>query len=137
VEGDGERRRLDGGEPAAEGDAVVMATSGTSGTPKAVVLTRAAVEAAARTTAAACGADASSTWLACLPLHHIGGFGVVSRALLTGAGLVVQPGVQPAAVRTALDAGATHTSLVPAALSRVPVERFERVLLGGSRIPVD
>ncbi len=137
VEADGARRTLEGGEPSAEGDAVVMTTSGTSGSPKAVVLTRDAVEAAGRSTAAGCGADERSTWLACLPLHHIGGFGVVARALVTGARVIVQAGVDADAVRAALADGASHTSLVPAALDRVPVERFERVLLGGSRIPHD
>lgn len=137
VEGDGEQRSLDGGERATDGDALVMVTSGTSGSPKAVVLTRDAVDAAGRLTAAGCGADEHSVWLACLPLHHIGGFGVVARALVTGARPILQAGIDVDGVRAALAAGATHTSLVPAALDRVPVEAFERVLLGGSQIPPD
>jgi len=136
VEDDGERRALDGGRSTADGDALVMATSGTSGDPKAVVLTHEALAVAARITAAGARSDDGSTWLACLPLHHMGGFGVVSRAVLTGAGLVVQPGVDPDAIDAVRDV-VTHTSLVPAALDRVEVSSFEAVLLGGSAIPAD
>ncbi len=136
VEDDGERRSLAGGRPAEPGDALVMATSGTSGDPKGVVLTHRALAAAAHTTAEGAGADASSTWLACLPLHHIGGFGVVSRALLTGAGLMVQPRVDPQAI-AAVAHQVTHTSLVAAVLDRVDTSAFDAVLLGGSAVPAD
>jgi O-succinylbenzoic acid--CoA ligase len=136
VEGSGERRTLDGGLPAESGDALVMATSGTSGSPKGVVLTHIALEAAARITSAGARADSSSTWLACLPLHHIGGFGVLSRALLTGSGLVVQPGIGPSAIAS-VAADVTHTSLVPAVLDRVDPAAFEAILLGGSAIPAE
>ena len=44
------------------------------------------------------GVDADSTWLACLPLHHIGGFSVITRALLCGTGLVVHPSFDAADV---------------------------------------
>ena len=55
-----------------------MATSGTSGQPKGVVLTHDAVAASARATSMALGVDpARHTWLACLPLAHIGGLSVV------------------------------------------------------------
>lgn len=136
IEGDGERRSLDGGRPTEPGDALVMATSGTSGDPKGVVLTHDALGEAARITAEGAGADGASTWLACLPLHHIGGFGVVSRALLTGAGLIVQPRVDPASIAAVADR-ATHASLVAAVLDRVDVSAFDAVLLGGSAVPPD
>ncbi|MGH9113016.1 MAG: AMP-binding protein, partial [Acidimicrobiales bacterium] len=71
-------------EPVADGDALVVATSGTSGDPKAVVLTHDAVAASARATTARLGIDpAADRWLACLPLAHVGGLAVVTRALLT------------------------------------------------------
>src|SRR5690606_40693836 len=56
------------------GDALVVATSGTTGEPKGVVLTMAAVEASARATSARLGVDPTRhRWLACLPLAHVGG----------------------------------------------------------------
>jgi len=65
VSSDGEQHALAGGMGVEEGDALVMATSGTSGQPKGVVLTHAAVEASARATTARLGVDpARHTWLA-------------------------------------------------------------------------
>lgn len=136
VEADGERRALDGRE-ADDGDAVVIATSGTTGVPKGVVLTHDAISAAAFASTTYLGVDADATWLACLPLHHIGGFSVVARALLCGTGLVVHPAFDAAAVDAAAREGATHVSLVPTALRRVDPTGFRRILLGGSAIPDD
>src|SRR5690606_35087952 len=81
--------------------------------------------------------DPAARWLACLPLSHVGGLSVVTRALLTGVGLEVHPGFDAAAVAAARDAGATHTSLVPTALARIDPAGWRTILLGGSAIPVD
>jgi O-succinylbenzoic acid--CoA ligase len=62
---------------------------------------------------------------------------VVSRALVTGAGLEVLPGFDAAAVTDAARRGATHTSLVPTALRRIDPSIFRVILLGGSAIPSD
>ena len=43
VEADGEIRSLDGGQPVEDGDALVIATSGTTGDPKAAVHTHASI----------------------------------------------------------------------------------------------
>ncbi|HKY17187.1 MAG TPA: AMP-binding protein [Microthrixaceae bacterium] len=134
---DGNEVPLDGGRPVEDGDALVITTSGTSGVPRAVVLTHDAVRAAAFTTATRVGLDPGTRWLACLPLHHIGGFGVVSRALVTKSELEVHPGFDPDAVDDAARRGATHVSLVPTSLSRVDTQRFRTILLGGSAIPED
>ncbi|MBA3509172.1 MAG: AMP-binding protein, partial [Thermoleophilaceae bacterium] len=72
-------------EPVADGDALVIATSGTSGTSKAVVLTHDALGAAARAVSRSMEIDPKTDrWLACLPLAHVGGLAVVARALVTG-----------------------------------------------------
>lgn len=136
IEADGERRDLDG-RPTEDGDAVVMPTSGTTGTPKGVVLTHDALRFAAYASTTYLGVDADSTWLACLPLHHIGGFSVISRALLCDTGLVVHPAFDAADVELAALAGATHVSLVPTTLRRIDATLFRRILLGGSAIPTD
>jgi O-succinylbenzoic acid--CoA ligase len=135
VDGPDGVRHLDGGRPTQAGDALVILSSGTSGRPNAVVLTHDALEASAYMTATSLGVDPDARWLACLPLHHIGGFGVISRALVTHAGLEVHPGFDADAVADAARRGATHTSLVPTALSRIDPSIFRVILLGGSAIP--
>lgn len=138
VEADGERRSLDGGRPVESGDALVIATSGTTGLPKGVVLTHDAVEASARATSAAIDANPRvDRWLACLPLAHIGGLSVVTRALHTGTPLEVHPTFDPAAVLEAADRGVTLVSLVTRALAQVPAERFHTIVIGGAAPPPD
>ena len=87
-------------EPVADGDALVVATSGTTGEPKAAILTHEAVTASALATSARLGVDpATDRWLACLPLAHVGGLAVVTRALATGTPLTVHDGFDAGAVR--------------------------------------
>ena len=135
IDTDGERT-LDG-DPVEPGDALVMPTSGSTGTPKGVVHTMAALEASARAGNARLGVDATDHWLACLPLAHIGGFTVITKALTAGTRLTVLPGFDAAEVATQARAGATLVSLVPTTLARIDPALFRVVLLGGSRPPVD
>jgi O-succinylbenzoic acid--CoA ligase len=124
------------GRPVEPGDALVMATSGTTGTPKGVVLTHAAIEASSAASSARLGVDPQRhRWLACLPVAHIGGLSVVLRGLHTGTPLVVHPAFDAGAVQAAAAAGVTHTSLVPTALARLDPGRFERILVGGAAPP--
>ncbi|MPY94109.1 MAG: AMP-binding protein [Acidimicrobiia bacterium] len=130
----GEARRR--GRPVEAGDALVVATSGTTGEPKAAVLTHTAVAASAAATSARLGIDpARHRWLACLPVAHIGGLAVVARALVTGTPLEVHPGFEARAVEAAARAGCTHVSLVVTALARLDPSVFERIVLGGSAMP--
>jgi O-succinylbenzoic acid--CoA ligase len=124
--------------PVDDGDALVVATSGTDGAPKAVVLTHGAVQASAEATSARLGIDpASDRWLACLPLNHVGGLSVVTRALHTGTPLTVHDRFDAAAVEAAAGAGCTRTSLVPAALARIDPSPWRTVLVGGQAAPPD
>jgi O-succinylbenzoic acid--CoA ligase len=125
-------------EPVEEGDALVVATSGTSGEPKLAVLTHDAVEASARATSARLGVDPSTDrWLACLPLAHVGGLSVVTRALVTGTACTVHEHFDADAVEAAARAGCTLTSLVPAALARIDARLFRAILVGGQAVPAD
>lgn len=128
---------LRGSRPLAQGDALVMTTSGTTGAPKGVVITHSAVEYSAFATATSLCIDPGTHWLACLPLSHVGGMSVITRALHTGAELTVQPRFDPDLLTTALLGGATHVSLVHTALRRIDPAPWRRILLGGSAVPPD
>jgi O-succinylbenzoic acid--CoA ligase len=133
LDADGEHP-LTGGRPVEPGDALVVTTSGTTGVPKAVVLTHAAVAASAEASSRRLGVTGDDHWLACLPLAHVGGLSVVTRALHTGSRLTVLPGFDAEAV---MSVGATLVSLVPTTLRRVDASRFRCILLGGARPPAD
>ncbi|MFZ4516751.1 MAG: class I adenylate-forming enzyme family protein [Microthrixaceae bacterium] len=126
-----------GGIPVEPGDALVVTTSGTTGEPKGAVLTHAAVEYAAFASATALGVATDVCWLACLPLSHVGGLSVVTRALHTGVGLEVVPRAEPTVIDRAARDGATHVSLVPTVLRRIDPAPWRTILLGGSAVPED
>ena len=133
----GGRTALSGARPVEPGDALVMATSGTTGNPKGVVLTHAAVEASARATSARLQVDPDRhRWLACLPLNHVGGLSVLTRSICTGTACTVLPGFDEEAVRRASGPDVL-VSLVATALQRTPAGLFRTVVLGGSTPPAD
>lgn len=126
----------DDGVPVLDGDALVVATSGTTGEPKGVVLTHDAVNASATATNARLGIDpGSDRWLATLPLAHIGGLSVVTRALASGTPFTVVDRFDPEIVNAARSTGHTRTSLVVTALQRVEAEGWRTILVGGSALP--
>lgn len=124
-----------GGEAAAPGDALVVATSGSSGEPKAVIHTHASVLASATATSARLCVTEEDAWLACLPISHIGGLSVVTRAMLTGTRLLVRPKFTVEGFDEAARDGATLVSLVNTALARVDAVKYRKILLGGSSAP--
>ena len=121
-----EAMRID--EPVDDDDALVVATSGTTGEPKGAVLTHAAVRASASATSARLGVDpATDRWLSVLPLAHVGGLSVVTRALLTETPLTFDPD----------DGAATLVSMVATQVRRSDVSRFRWVVVGGATPPSD
>jgi O-succinylbenzoic acid--CoA ligase len=103
-------------DPAAPGVAIL--TSGTTGRPKAVVLSQAALAASAAAWSAAL--PAATGWLLCLGLAHVAGLGVVWRAIGAGVPLDVVPAFEAEAVLDALRRGsASHLSLVPTQLAQL------------------
>ena len=117
------------------GEALVIATSGSTGEPKGVVHTHDTLRASAMASAEALGLTGNEHWLACLPVSHIGGFSVITRAEHTGASLTLHEVFDAPRVEDAARKGCTHVSLVPTTLRRVDASLFVHILLGGQAAP--
>ena len=124
------------GDKVSDGDAVVIATSGTTGVPKGVVLTHQAIEASAQATSSRLGITSDDCWFACLPPSHIGGLSVVLRSLVMGTRLLTAPSFSVEAYNTAASEGATIVSLVSTAMQQVDTSLFRTIVLGGAKAPV-
>ncbi|MGI9062497.1 MAG: o-succinylbenzoate--CoA ligase [Pseudonocardiaceae bacterium] len=121
---------------------VVVTTSGSSGEPKRVLLTAAALRASATATYERLGGAGS--WLLALPAHHVAGIQVLVRSALAGTApgvLDLRGGFDPAAfaaATAALPGTRRYTSLVPTQLLRLldvcpgALTAFDAVLLGGA-----
>ena len=122
----------------AEGTAVVVATSGSTGAPKGVELSGAALKYSARASLARIGARPGERWLCCLPGTHIAGIQVLVRSLVSGADPVLAEHADP---ETVAACGCAHVSLVPTQLQRLLdvdislFSGFSSVLLGGAAAP--
>ncbi|MCP2342638.1 AMP-binding protein [Actinomadura rupiterrae] len=128
-----------GGQPVHPDTAVLIATSGTTGTPKFVELPTRALTASATATRHRIGADTTDRWLCCLPTSHIAGIQVLVRALLTGTPPHIHPRFDPHRIATT---DATLISLVPTQLRRLldtgaDLTRYRAILLGGAAAPPD
>ncbi len=125
------------------GPAVAVMTSGTTGRPRAALLSHAALAASAAAWGAAL--PPATGWLLCLGLAHVAGLGVAWRALGGGVPLHVLPVFDTARVLAILrgEDAPSHVSLVPAQLGRLLDEAggapapagLRAVLLGGASIP--
>ena len=123
--------------------AVIVLTSGTTGRPKAAVLSTAAMVASAEAWLAVL--PPATGWLLAVGIGHVAGLGIVWRAALTGVPLVVLPRATPRDIVEALrgDPAPSHVSLVPTTLARLldevadtpPPATLRAVLLGGGTIP--
>lgn len=128
----------------ATGGALLLFTSGTSGRPKAALLSLANLRASARSSIELLGREDRDRWLCCMPLFHIGGLSILVRSVLAGTSVVLHRSFDAEAVSEALDRDRiTRVSWVAAMLARVLDLRGERrapsslelVLLGGGPAP--
>ena len=119
--------------------AVVMFTSGTTGTPKGVRLTVGNLVWSAVASAFRLGVAPTDRWLCCLPMYHMGGLAPTLRCALYGTTLALQEGFDADRTREVIaEHGVTGVSLVPTQLRRLlnagwePPGGFGTVLLGGA-----
>lgn len=132
--------------PLPDQPALVIATSGSEGDPKGVVLSHGNLAAAAAASSQRLPLGPGDTWLACLPLHHVGGQSILTRCAQAGATARVLDAFSVEAVADALAGGShsptapiTHLSLVPAMLDRllaagVAPGPLRHVLIGGAAL---
>ncbi|MBK6848481.1 MAG: polyprenyl synthetase family protein [Proteobacteria bacterium] len=123
---------------------VVIFTSGTTGQPRQVELTTSQLLFNAFGSAIRLGHDLHDRWLACLPLHHIGGLSILTRCAWLGSCVVLEPRFEAERVAQLLDTGTvTVASLVPTMLARVLDARaavpfpgtLRAILVGGAALP--
>ena len=123
-----------------ERPATVVFTSGSSGTPKAAVLSLGNFLWNASGANAVMPLSAGDRWLLSLPLFHVGGLSIVFRTLLAGAKMVLPRGKELAeALRKQR---ITHVSLVPTQLQRLlgtpegvdVLRSLKLILIGGAGI---
>jgi O-succinylbenzoic acid--CoA ligase len=119
--------------------AALMFTSGTSGAPKAVMLTHGNLRASAEASAARLGVRPNDRWLCVLPLFHIGGLAIVHRSALYGTCVDLWRKFDAERVIDALNREpVTLISLVPTMLKRMldlgwrASPSLRLVLLGGA-----
>ena len=111
----------DGDEPSElslDSLSLLLPTSGSSGAPKWAAFTLGQLFESAETISAALQAKPGDRWLLSLPLHHVGGLGVVLRSLLSQGTLVIEDKNQPYPDRL-IQANARYASLVPTQLYRL------------------
>lgn len=135
--------RLEDPATVPDGTAAVVATSGTTGQPKGVVLSAAALEASTRASVERLACVDGEPWLLCLPWHHVAGMAVIRRSRHLGADPVLHDRFDLDEVAMAIgDGTARWVSLVPTQLSRLldagaPLSRLRGVLLGGAAASAD
>jgi O-succinylbenzoic acid--CoA ligase len=133
------------GEEIDDDVAVVVSTSGTTGTPKGAMLTAPALIASASATHDRL--DGPGTWLLALPAHHVAGLQVMVRSILAGTvPVAIDASFDTAELPAAIDAlgtGPRYASLVAVQLAKAlgdpaataALAELDAVLIGGGPMP--
>lgn len=121
--------------------ALIISTSGSEGKPRAVLLGKAQLDAAAAASNSLLPLGPGDLWLNCLPLYHIGGQSILWRCARAGAAVLLHDGFAAAQVASDLAKHpVSHISLVPAMLARLldlgirPPPSLRVTLIGGAAL---
>jgi O-succinylbenzoic acid--CoA ligase len=136
-------------EPVEPDTAVIIATSGSTGEPKGVLLSAKALKASARATHGRLGGPGH--WLLATPPQYIGGLQVLVRSLLAGTRpqVLTGDGFRPdafaeAAAPVLKEEGPRYTALVPTQLTRLlddakagldAARAFDAIIIGAAATP--
>ena len=122
-------------------DFAIVHSSGTSGRPKAAVLTYGNIFHSAQASALKLGSKQDDRWLCVLPLYHLGGLSIILRSLIYGTAIDLMPAAPfdlQAVNQKLSDHPVTLVSLVPTMLQRLLEartgpwhKRLRLILLGG------
>ncbi|MFU0842772.1 MAG: AMP-binding domain-containing protein [Burkholderia sp.] len=132
-------------EPLPEGTAAVIMTSGTTGRPKAAVISRASLAASARAVASALRMTPDDVFQLAITPSRVGGLGVVIRSLAVRGCVSLAPKFSAERFPDILARdGVTLASVVPAMLAEVLAKRPEwrapgrlrALLVGGAACPM-
>lgn len=135
---------LPGGRPVPDGTALVVATSGSTGAPKGVVLSHDALTASTTASVRRLGARRGERFVLALPLHHVAGVQVALRSWACGTEPVLADDW-----RRAPAGPGEHVSLVPTQLGWLlddgaasgaasgAAARWRSVLVGGAHLDAD
>ncbi len=121
----------------------ILSSSGTTGIPRGVLLSRRAFAASARASAENLGWTTSDRWLLSMPFSHAGGLSIVSRCLSSGRPIVVHPRFDPERTLRAIQQDQVSLlSVVPSMLAALlecdrkdTLARLRAMLVGGAGCP--
>lgn len=124
--------------------ALILFTSGTTGSPKGVRLTHRNLVASAIGSAFRLGVHPDDRWHTCLPPHHMGGLAPLVRATIYGTAVVMERDFDADETPDRMaDHAATAISVVPTMVRRLldrdwtPHDELATVLCGGAPTPPD
>ena len=129
-------------EPLEDDCAVILTTSGSSGEPKGVMLSRSALLASATATHERLGGPGQ--WLLPMQPYFVGGLQVLTRSVLAGfAPVVAADHASFAEAVAALTGPRKYTAMVPTQLARyldtelAALLSFDAIVIGGASMPAD
>jgi O-succinylbenzoic acid--CoA ligase len=124
--------------------AVIMYTSGTTGQARGAVLSRSALVASARASAANMGWEPDDCWLLAMPIARVGGLSILTRCLIARRAVALAPSFDASLVPQWMDQWRTTlASMVPTMLALVferypdwrPPPFLRAIQVGGAEAP--